>query len=50
MEYIISHIIGKQESFAKGSDTIVNEKDKRSIVLDTKRANNIKDKSKDGCC
>jgi len=50
MEYIISNIISKNESLVKNSYAIVNEKNKRSIVLDTRRANSIKDKSKDGCC
>lgn len=49
MEFIISQIISKQESINRNTDTIVNERDKRSIVLDTRKANN-KEKSKDGCC
>lgn len=49
MEFVISQIINKQESINKNTDTIVNERDKRSIVLDSRKANN-KEKSKDGCC
>ncbi len=49
MEFIISQIITRQESINKNSDLIVNERDKKSIVLDTRKTNN-KDKSKDGCC
>ena len=49
MEYMISQIINKQESINKNTETAVNERDKRSIVLDTRKANN-KEKSKDGCC
>lgn len=49
MEFIISHIINKQESINKNTETIVNERDKRSIVLDTRKTNN-KEKPKDGCC
>jgi len=49
MEFIISQIINKQESINRNTDSIVNEKDKRSIVLDSRKANN-KEKSKDGCC
>lgn len=49
MEYMISRIINKQESINKNTETTVNERDKRSIVLDTRKANN-KEKSKDGCC
>ena len=50
MEYIISQIIAKQETLNKNNENIVNEKDKRSIVLDPRKNNNIKDKSRDGCC
>lgn len=49
MEFIISQIINKQETINKNTDTVVNERDKRSIVLDTRKTNN-KEKSKDGCC
>ena len=50
MEYIIDHIIAKQEaiSIAKGSE--INDNDKKSIVLDPKKNHyNLKDKKTD-CC
>lgn len=49
MEFIISNIIAKQESLFKNSDTIVNENDKKSIVLNPKKNVTYKDK-RDGCC
>ena len=50
MEYIISHIIAKQESisFAKGSE--INENDKKSIVLEPLKNNYNSKENKANCC
>ena len=50
MEYIISHIIAKQESIciAKGSE--VNDNDKKSIVLDPMKNHYNAKENKSNCC
>lgn len=50
MEFLISQIINKQETMVKDVEHFVNERDKRSIVLETRPTTSNKDKNKDGCC
>ena len=50
MEYIISHIIAKQESLNSSKGSEINENDKKSIVLDPMKNHYNAKENKNGCC
>ena len=50
MEYIISHMIAKQESIDSSKQNEININDRKSIVLDPMKNHYNAKENKNGCC